>query len=78
MNLQAVEHLIKVERNECNKKKENEKKNSRESSRMGNERTRMLGLPITLAPPISSCNLTHKGSFSKAKRMHKRIEYVNY
>ena len=26
MNLQAVEHLIKVERNECNKKKENEKK----------------------------------------------------
>ena len=46
MNLQAVEHIIKVERNESNKKKENEKKKSRESSGIGNQRTRMPSLPL--------------------------------
>jgi hypothetical protein len=30
---------------------------------MGNERTRMLGLPITPNMPIDSCTLTHEETF---------------
>jgi hypothetical protein len=39
---------------------------------MGNERTRTLNIPFTLAFRISSCKSTHKGPFSIEERMQKK------
>jgi hypothetical protein len=39
---------------------------------MGNERIMMVGLPSTPTLPISSWKLTHKGSFGREERLHKK------